>query len=439
MRRDFRSLLVNEGRKRPRGLALAGACLLLSSASVASMSARAEAAAAELFAGAHASGAATCSSAANACTLKQALGAVAPGGTVELVTPGHEGTTSSYYSAGSPGFSIATSGTSAARPVVIEAAPGVQAPILDGGGKHSILKVGNMHLVIRDLSIQDGYAATSSSAGGITSDSRATLTVANTSFADNFAPQDGGAIQNGPGGTLTVIDSTFSGNSACLGGAVVNGYGGSGTATIARSTFSGNRAFCQGGAVANGNGSSGRLTITDSTFWGNSAPDGAAIENGDGGSGRLTITASTLSGNRGSSDNATIDNGTGGGTSTIVAVANIIAGSCQQASGSWIDLGDNVASSTSCLKGGTGDTANAQLAGLLGPLADNGGPTQTMALLPGDLASGLIPNPTSGLCPVPADQTGRPGPPARPAMPGPFSPIPRSARWPSRTQPPRRR
>ena len=81
-------------------------------------------------------------------------------------------------------------------------------------------------------------------------------------------------------------------------------------------------------------------------------------------------------------------------------------------------MGDNVGSSTSCLRGGKGDTSDVKLTGLLGPLADNGGPTETMALLPGNLASGLVPNPTSGLCPVATDQTGRPGPPGAPCNAG---------------------
>ena len=149
----------------------------------------------------------------------------------------------------------------------------MQTPILDGGGKHPVLKVGNaMHLVISGLAVQDGLSDASSSGGGITDDSRAVVTVTDSTFSDDYGPQDGGAIQNGSGGTLTATDSTFTDNSACLGGAIANGYGGSGTATITRSTFSGNRAFCQGGAIANGNGGSGALTITDSTFFGNALP-----------------------------------------------------------------------------------------------------------------------------------------------------------------------
>ncbi|MGA3146517.1 MAG: IPT/TIG domain-containing protein [Acidimicrobiales bacterium] len=411
---------MKAGRRPPwPGIAVTGVCLL-SGLSLAAGPATAGAAPSKLYAGAHASGAADCSSAANACTLARALGDVAAGGTVELVTPGHEGTASTYYSPGSSGFSIATSLTSATSPVMIEPASGVQTPILDGGGKHPVLKVGNaMHLAISGLVIQNGFSDASSSGGGITDDARAVVTVTDSILSDNYGPQDGGAVQNGSGGTVTATDSTFADNSACLGGAISNGYRGSGTTTVTRSTFSGNRAFCEGGAIANGDDGTGALTITASTFSGNGAPEGAAIENGDGGSGRLSVTASTFSGNTASSGGATIDNGDGGGRgSTLAAGADILAGSCRQVSGTWTDLGENVASSPSCLKAGKGDVATAKLAGLLGPLADNGGPTETMALLPGNPANGLIPEPTSGLCPVAADQTGRPGPAGAPCNAG---------------------
>ncbi len=355
-----------------------------------------------------------------------ALGQVAPGGTVELVTPGHEGTATTYYSAGTSGFSIATAGSSATSPVVLEPAPGVQTPILDGGGRHPVLKVGTgLHLTVSGLVVQDGYSDSSSSGGGITDGARAVLTVTDSTFSDDYGPQDGGAIENSSGGTVAVAASTFSDNSSCLGGAIANGYRGSGTTSVTRSTFSDNRAFCQGGAIANGSSGSGRVTVTASTFSGNTAPDGAAIENGDGGSGTLTVTGSTFSANSASSDAATIDNGAGGGKgSTATAGADILAGSCDQAGGTWTDLGDNVASSPSCLKGGKGDIADAQLATLLGPLADSGGPTETMALLPGNPASGLVPDPTAGLCPVPADQTGRPGPAGAPCNAGALQPHP---------------
>ncbi|MGH2872897.1 MAG: choice-of-anchor Q domain-containing protein, partial [Solirubrobacteraceae bacterium] len=84
----------------------------------------------------------------------------------------------------------------------------------------------------------------------------------------------------------------------------------------------------------------------------------------------------------------------------------------------WDDQGYNAATDASCLgspQPGT-DAVSAQ-AGDLGSLADNGGPTQTMALAPDNPALGLIANPATFLvgatgstvtvaCPVTADQRG---------------------------------
>jgi hypothetical protein len=415
-----------EGRLAKSFAARAAVCLLLSglvattAAAVSAVPATAAAAAGKLFAGVHGSGTATCKSAADACTLAKALGQAAAGDTIELTTPGHVGTSSSYYSPGSSGFSISTSGTSATSPVTIEPAPGVTGPILDGGGSHRILSVGKaMHLVISSLTFRDGFSGATTSAGGISDNTRGFLTVSNSTFSDNEGPQDGGAIENGAGGTLTVSHSTFSGNTACLGGAIGTGYKGSGTTTVTGSTFSGNSAICQGGAIANANGGSGRLTVTASTFSGNSAPDGGAIENGDGGTGTTTVIGSTFSGNPATSDGTTIDNGDAGGKgSTVVVGGDIIAGFCNQISGNWSDEGDNVALNATCFKGGQDDVTSAKVAALLGPLADNGGSTLTMMPLPGNPAIGLIANPTGFLCPLAADQTGKPSPAGSPCNAG---------------------
>jgi hypothetical protein len=383
------------------------------------------AASTKLFAGVKASGDASCTSVANACTLGKALSIVTRGGVIELVTSGIEGTSSTYYASGPSGFSVATSGTSAAAPVEMQPAAGVRTPILDGGGDAPVLNIGKaMHLVISGLEIQNGFTAARSGGGGITNNAGAALTITDSTFSDNYGPQDGGAIENGSGGALTVTNSTFSGNSACLGGAIANGYGTSATATIERSTFSGNSAICQGGAIDNGDGGAGVMTIGNSTFWENSAPDGGAVANGDGSSAKLTVTSSTFSDDAGSSDGATIDTGGGKGNGSGIAVAgDLIAGSCRQLGGSWTDQGDNAASSSSCLKGGKGDVSSTQLATDLGPLADNGGTTETMGLLPGSPASGLIPNPTSGLCPV-VDQTEQPSPIDAPCSAGALQPHP---------------
>jgi hypothetical protein len=441
---------------------------------------------ATLYAGVTAAGSGNCSSKANACTLTTALADTAPGDVVSLVTSGVEGTTSTYYSGG---FSIATAGTSTTFPVVIEPAPGVTNPILDGGGASIVLTVANnMYLVIDGVTIQHGYNRRFG--GGITNDSGGTLSVTGSTFTGNTA-LDGGAIDNAdPAGTstLTVTGSTFTGNTATSsGGAIDNGdVGSTGAATVTGSTFTGNTAS-RGGAIDNADDSgSGTLSVTSSTLTGNTAGDnGGAIDNGDQlGTGTLSVTSSTLTGstatnggaidngddqgtgtvtvtgstfaanganNGGAIDNngsilggggtrtltvtgstfsaptasngAIIENGLYNGTGTVVAAADIFAGSCMN-SATWTDMGYNVGSDMTCQNGGTGDTTSAILASLLGPLANNGGPTQTMLLLPGNPAAGLIPSSTGVLCPLAADQTGLPSPVGAPCNAGALQPHP---------------
>lgn len=77
-----------------------------------------------------------------------------------------------------------------------------------------------------------------------------------------------------------------------------------------------------------------------------------------------------------------------GGTGIVWAAADIFNGPCA-AKGTWNDEGYNVGADASCLKAGTGDVSHG--AGLLGPLAHNGGPTETMVPLTGNPAIGVVP------------------------------------------------
>ena len=264
-----------------------------------------------------------------------------------------------------------------------------------------------------------------------------TLTVTNSTFSGNSAPTDGGGIWNL--GTLTVTNSTFSANSARDGGGIAGE--GDGTVTVTSSTFSGNSAsgFSGGGAIwsngtlnmsnstfsgnsATGGGgaihNSGTLTVTNSTFWGNTGKGeggaGGAIYSGgtltvtnstfsgnsalchfvpipacvgsDGGAianaGTLTVTNSTFSGNSATGAGGAVDNTTTCGDSgsapcsatlrnTIVANSTS-GGDC---AGTITDGGHNLDSDGTC---GVGLVVDPLLdsAGL----ADNGGPTQTIAL-----------------------------------------------------------
>ena len=61
----------------------------------------------------------------------------------------------------------------------------------------------------------------------------------------------------------------------------------------------------------------------------------------------------------------------------------------------WDDNGYNAATDTTCAPGGTGDVIDASLPSQLGPLAANGGPTETVKPIPGSSVAGVIPDPTT--------------------------------------------
>src|SRR5262249_9667847 len=136
------------------------------------------------------------------------------------------------------------------------------------------------------------------------------------------------------------------------------------------------------------------LNVTNSTFSDNSAP--ALQFNGDSGAGgaivnwsqngTVNVTNSTFSGNRAGSGSSIASVGSSpGDIATKVRLTNSIVADgtgngCDEHS-VWIDGGGNLADDGSC--GGT-QVTNADLN--LGALADNGGPTQTIALGPGSAA-----------------------------------------------------
>jgi len=191
----------------------------------------------------------------------------------------------------------------------------------------------------------------------------------------------GAGIYNCPTSTLTLINTTISRNSAVIGGGICNG----GFLRIINSTFSGNVARQhEGGGIAN----YGTLFITNSTVSGNSSgASGLAGGILNGGlfqsSGTLVINNSTLSGNTA---------GEGGGSaiwnvkgSVAVIQNSIVANNTgENCRGQVASDGYNLSSDDSCSFDGPGDLNDVDP--VLGPLRNNGGPTQTMALLPGSLA-----------------------------------------------------
>ncbi len=193
----------------------------------------------------------------------------------------------------------------------------------------------------------------------------------------------GGGMFNGGGGTATLTDCTVSGNSASYGGGVYNDRGG--TATLINCTISGNSAGNGGGLYAVG----GTSTLTNCTVSDNSARIGSGVWNGA--SDSATLTNCTVSGN--SADNpfgALYNYGTATLTNTIVA------------GNSGGDFWGRVPYS------GSHDLVGGDP--LLAPLGNYGGPTQTMALLPGSpaIGAGIAADYPGTSTPITTDQRGEP-------------------------------
>jgi hypothetical protein len=206
---------------------------------------------------------------------------------------------------------------------------------------------------------------------------------------------DGGVDNNG---TLTLTNCTVSHNSSAFYGGVGNVAGGlvnGGTATLTNCTVSDNSG-AGGPNQAGGVFNAGTLTMTNCTISGNS---GKGFGNCGGGlvnSGVATLTNCTISGNY-----ATYSSSYAGGvcnlgyTGTTATLANtIVAGNAGYAhpdvAGRVSSQGHNLIGMTDGSSGWVSSdltgTIMQPLNSLLAPLGNNGGPTQTMALLPGSPA-----------------------------------------------------
>ena len=183
-------------------------------------------------------------------------------------------------------------------------------------------------------------------------------------------------------GDLTLQSVTLSGGSASWGGAVEN----FGTLTIENSTISGNIAG-SGGGIFN----YGIVKIENSTVSGNTANDGGGIANLDGDS---TITNSTISDNT-ANDGGGIFNFNGFYSYSSLTVKNSVIAGNQAPVAPEIQNHGIVTANNFNLFGTNGHAGvfgftlgptdivparGVQVAEILGPLQNNGGPTQTHAL-----------------------------------------------------------
>jgi predicted outer membrane repeat protein len=216
------------------------------------------------------------------------------------------------------------------------------------------------------------------SGGAISVTPSGVLQLTNTTFTNNTARDFGGAIYVEAQGNATVTGSTFTSNSAGEGGAIQS----VGTLIVSGSAFTGNASGFNGGALR----LFGTATVDRSTFEGNTvANEGGALISFGG----LTVTNSTFADNgrravllwQGAADlrHVTIAYNRDGGLANVGADAtlrnSVVAGNAGFDQSGALNAGS------------AGNVLNVPAsAARLGALADNGGPTRTVALLPGSPA-----------------------------------------------------
>jgi CSLREA domain-containing protein len=222
------------------------------------------------------------------------------------------------------------------------------------------------------------------------------LTVDASRILDNSAAVGGGIFVEGA--TTTLRDSTIAGNTARTRGGGMAVVGGRGGLTVDRSTISGNKVSIGDGGGGGGGGihnDGGVVTAINSTISGNRAA-------GDGG-GILALEHGTLLGAV-ELRNVTIANNVANGLSgvpargggvtgpSITARNTLVAGNAvanggagpdcfAAALGPFISLGFNLIQKAADCNIGTDPTNLTGVDPRIGPLANNGGPTQTHVLL----------------------------------------------------------
>jgi predicted outer membrane repeat protein len=250
---------------------------------------------------------------------------------------------------------------------------GRDATLLDGGGLARVVYDSSYDLSFTDLTIQNGH--TTNCGGGI-EQLGGTLALLRVKVTNNVAEFGGGICSNS---SLTITDSVVSDNHANIdasgsgGGLSLDGA----TASLSGVTISGNTATNYSGGIHSQDG--GILNLTNVTISGNTAKAGGAMVNTS--TNNAHLLNSTIA------DNHLSGGGTIGGIlnwGTISFKNTIIAGNdgsnCGIGAGStWTSQGYNLDSGSTCNLTDTGDLQNTDPQ--LGPLADNGGPTQTHALL----------------------------------------------------------
>jgi len=265
---------------------------------------------------------------------------------------------------------------------------------------------GNVDIQIQGCTFSQNQVTGFTSGGGAIVTMTANLNVTGSTISGNSAPSAGGIYARTT--TTHLTDSTISTNTALLN---AGGIYSTGALTITRSTVNGNMSASRAGGVY---GPSGTVTIIDSTISGNSTNSGAGVyamtsditnttisgntATSRGGAlvnlGTATIRFSTITANTSGAGTPGAVVATGGGANPFTKVySSIIAANTNAdvtflgATNTFVSLGYNLIGSGTALPkfnqpGDQTGIANP----MLGPLANNGGPTKTHEVLAGSPA-----------------------------------------------------
>ena len=271
----------------------------------------------------------------------------------------------------------------------------------DGGGGGGV-RVNDGSLTVEDSDISNNLSDAFSfeQGGGGVAAFNTSVSINNSTVSRNSSRSIGGGVFSDVG-TVTIVDTEISDNIAQDFGGGISTF--EGDVIVDRSTINGNEApFNSGGGIVTGAGS---VTVSNSTISGNTSQDGGGIKTFNG---SVTVTDSTIAENQSDSGGAiAIEQFDSGFAIPTLTISNsIIANPNSQVDiQTFSQFGDIQTVVTSSLISNNDRTnldpapvgspdANGNFIGeffapidpVLGPLADNGGPTQTHALLAGSPA-----------------------------------------------------
>ena len=268
----------------------------------------------------------------------------------------------------------------------------------DGGGLWEGAPLSDGALVITGSTISSNEA--SRDGGGLFRTNSGEGDVTDSRIDDNVAGGRGGGMLLEVRTHLLRI--TVDGNTAATGGGIAITDGSSLPSPILEdSTVSGNTATVAGGGIA-ATGQNGRFATIDVTVSGNHAPRGGGFYLDPQFAGLVDITATTVVDNT-----AAIGAGIEWQQTIVTNIrGSVFANNGPECAGTLTSQGYNVAEDTTCPFNAVGDVEG--VAALLGPLADNGGPTLTHLPAVGSPVLDRVPANTAGLCDAatPADQRG---------------------------------